>query len=52
MALDWGVAPLPMNTFYSNVRLGDQLTRFTFCLRREKLEEVAARLSRVRGAKC
>ena len=52
LARDWGVAPLPMNTFYSDRRLGDKLARFAFCLGRETLEEAARRLSRPRGMKC
>jgi N-succinyldiaminopimelate aminotransferase len=47
LARDFGVAPVPMDTFYLNQQYGERLARFTYCLRREILETAARRLARL-----
>jgi aspartate/methionine/tyrosine aminotransferase len=46
LAKDFGVAPIPMDTFYLNQRFGKHLARFTFSVSQEKLEIAAQRLSK------
>ena len=43
-----GVAAVPGSSFYSNPADGAQQVRFTFCKKRETLEEAARRLRRLR----
>jgi N-succinyldiaminopimelate aminotransferase len=45
----FGVAPIPMDHFYLHQHLGEQMVRFTFCLRPETLELAARRLVRLRS---
>jgi N-succinyldiaminopimelate aminotransferase len=47
LAEDFGVAPVPTDTFYLNQRHGRRIVRFTFCLRRETLETAARRLAKL-----
>jgi N-succinyldiaminopimelate aminotransferase len=47
LARSCGVAAVPMNTFYLNRHYGERIARFTFCLKRETLEEAALRLARL-----
>jgi N-succinyldiaminopimelate aminotransferase len=46
LARNWGVVPVPTDTFYLRPEHGERLARFTFCLRRETLETAARRLAR------
>jgi N-succinyldiaminopimelate aminotransferase len=48
LARDFGVAPLPMDTLYLNRHYGEQIARFTFCMRQETLATAAQRLARLR----
>jgi N-succinyldiaminopimelate aminotransferase len=50
MAKEFGVVPVPTDTFYLRKSSGARIARFTFCLRREILEAAAARLERLRIA--
>jgi len=47
LAKNFGVVPVPTDTFYLNENLGETLVRFTFCLRRERLETAASRLAKL-----
>jgi aspartate/methionine/tyrosine aminotransferase len=47
LARDFGVAPLPMDTFYLNQHFGERIARFTFCGRQDALETAAKRLARL-----
>jgi N-succinyldiaminopimelate aminotransferase len=42
-----GVVPVPTDTFYLNQHHGEEIVRFTFCLKRETLDEAAQRLARL-----
>jgi N-succinyldiaminopimelate aminotransferase len=44
-----GVAPIPTDTLYLRQHPGEQIVRFTFCLRRETLETAAKRLASVQA---
>lgn len=44
---DCGVTPIPMDSFYLHKQYGEQIARFTFCVRQETLEAVAKRLARL-----
>jgi N-succinyldiaminopimelate aminotransferase len=44
---EFGVAPIHMDTFYWNKRHGEQIARFTFCVRDELLETAACRLAKL-----
>jgi N-succinyldiaminopimelate aminotransferase len=44
LARNVGVVPAPTDTFYLHQSYGEQIVRFTFCLRREMLETAAKRL--------
>jgi N-succinyldiaminopimelate aminotransferase len=46
LAQNWGVVPVPTDTFYLTQGHGERLVRFTFCLRRETLELAVKRLAR------
>jgi N-succinyldiaminopimelate aminotransferase len=46
LARNWGVVPVPTDTFYLHPRHGERIVRFTFCQRRETLEAAAQRLAR------
>jgi N-succinyldiaminopimelate aminotransferase len=46
-ARNWGVAPIPMDTFYLNRHYGKQIARFSFCVRDEVLQQAAQRLARM-----
>jgi N-succinyldiaminopimelate aminotransferase len=50
LAKNFGVAPIPMDTFYLNQHYGERIVRFMFCLRQEMLETAAKRLVRLRSA--
>jgi aspartate/methionine/tyrosine aminotransferase len=50
LAKDFGVVPVPMDTFYLHQDQGERIARFTFCLRRETLETAAKRLAKLRLA--
>jgi N-succinyldiaminopimelate aminotransferase len=50
LAKNYGVVPLPMETFYLNRHHGERLARFTFCVRQETLHAVARRLANLRPA--
>jgi N-succinyldiaminopimelate aminotransferase len=50
LARTHGVVPVPTDTFYLNQHHGEQIVRFTFCLRREALERAAERLARLPAA--
>lgn len=50
LARDFGVTPVPMDTFYLNQHFGRHLVRFTFCLRREVLATAARRLVKLPAA--
>ncbi len=50
LAMNFGVAAVPMDTFYLNRQYGEQIVRFTFCLRRETLETAARRLAKLQPA--
>jgi N-succinyldiaminopimelate aminotransferase len=45
LARNCGVVPVPTDTFYLHQHYGEQIVRFTFCLRRETLETAARRLA-------
>jgi N-succinyldiaminopimelate aminotransferase len=47
LARNYGVAPIPMDTFYLNQRYGERIARFTFCVRPETLEAAALRLAKL-----
>jgi N-succinyldiaminopimelate aminotransferase len=47
LAREFGVAPIPMDTFYLNRRYGERIVRFAFCLRQEVLETAARRLAKM-----
>jgi N-succinyldiaminopimelate aminotransferase len=47
LARELGVVPVPTDTFYLHQNLGEQIVRFTFSVRREKLESAAERLARI-----
>ncbi len=50
LARDFGVVPVPTDTFYLNQRHGERVVRFTYCLRREALETAARRLGKLHAA--
>ena len=50
LAKDFGVVPVPTDTFYLHQNYGERIARFTFCLRRETLETAARRLAKLRIA--
>jgi aminotransferase len=50
LAKDIGVATVPGTSFYRDPKLGEHVTRFAFCKKRETLERAAERLAAV-GAK-
>jgi aspartate/methionine/tyrosine aminotransferase len=54
LAKNFGVAPMPMDTFYLHQHHGERIARFTFCLRPETLETAAKRLAQVhaKGVPC
>jgi aminotransferase len=45
LAKEIGVATVPGTSFYSNPRMGETVTRFAFCKKRETLERAAERLA-------
>src|SRR5215471_13928084 len=45
---NFGVAPLPTDTFYLNQAYGKRIVRFTFCLSLETLATAAKRLAKLR----
>jgi aspartate/methionine/tyrosine aminotransferase len=47
LARNFGVAPIPMDTFYFNQHYGQRIARFTFCVRKEILETAARRLAKL-----
>jgi N-succinyldiaminopimelate aminotransferase len=47
LAREMGVVPVPTDTFYIHQHLGEQIVRFTFSVRRGKLESAAERLARI-----
>jgi N-succinyldiaminopimelate aminotransferase len=47
LARNFGVAPIPMDTFYLNQHYGEWIARFTFCVRKEILETAARRLAKL-----
>jgi aspartate/methionine/tyrosine aminotransferase len=47
LARNFGVAPIPMDTFYLNQYHGERIARFTFCLRQETLATAATRLAKL-----
>jgi len=47
LAKNFGVAPIPMDTFYLNQHHGERIARFTFCVRQETLETAATRLAKL-----
>jgi N-succinyldiaminopimelate aminotransferase len=47
LARNFGVAPIPMHTFYLNRSYGERIVRFTFCMRQEVLETAARRLAKL-----
>jgi N-succinyldiaminopimelate aminotransferase len=47
LARDFGVVPVSTDTFYLSSHYGEQIVRFTFCLRRDKLEAAAQRLTKL-----
>jgi aspartate/methionine/tyrosine aminotransferase len=49
LARKFGVAPIPMDTFYLNQHYGEQIARFTFCVRQEMLEMAAKRLAKLQS---
>jgi N-succinyldiaminopimelate aminotransferase len=49
LARDFGVAPLPMDTFYLNRHYGERIARFTFCGRQDALETASKRLAKVQS---
>jgi N-succinyldiaminopimelate aminotransferase len=46
LARNWGVVPVPTDTFYLHRHHGERIVRFTFCQRRETLETAVQRLAR------
>ena len=50
LAKEIGVATVPGTSFYHEPKLGENVTRFAFCKKRETLERAAERLAGV-GAK-
>ena len=50
LASDFGVVPVPTDTFYDHEEYGERIARFTFCPRRQTLETAATRLARLRLA--
>jgi aspartate/methionine/tyrosine aminotransferase len=47
LARNFGVAPIPMDTFYLNQHHGERIARFTFSVRQETLDAAATRLARL-----
>jgi N-succinyldiaminopimelate aminotransferase len=47
LAREFGVVPIPLDTFYLNQHYGERIARFTFCLRPETLETAARRLAKL-----
>jgi aspartate/methionine/tyrosine aminotransferase len=47
LARDFGVAPIPMDTFYLNQCHGEQIVRFAFSVRQETLAKAATRLAKL-----
>ena len=47
LAKEVGVATVPGTSFYSDPKLGENVTRFAFCKKPETLEKAAERLSRL-----
>jgi N-succinyldiaminopimelate aminotransferase len=45
LARNWGVVPVPTDTFYLHPEHGERIVRFAFCLGRETLEMAARRLA-------
>jgi N-succinyldiaminopimelate aminotransferase len=50
LASKFGVAPIPMDTFYVNQIHGERIARFTFCVRPEMLHTAARRLAKLQTA--
>jgi aspartate/methionine/tyrosine aminotransferase len=48
LARNFGVAPIPMGTFYLNQHYGERIARFTFCVQKELLETAAGRLAKLK----
>ena len=48
LAERFGVAPVPMDTFYLHRHYGERIVRFAYCLRHEILETAARRLAKLR----
>jgi N-succinyldiaminopimelate aminotransferase len=51
LARNFGVAPIPMDTFYLNQHHGERIARFTFSVRQETLDAAAARLARLHSGR-
>ena len=49
LARNLGVVPVPTDTFYINQQYGEQIVRFTFCLKPELLATAAKRLGGLQG---
>jgi aminotransferase len=47
LAKDVGVATVPGTSFYHDPRLGETVTRFAFCKKKETLERAAERLAQL-----
>jgi N-succinyldiaminopimelate aminotransferase len=47
LARQCGVVAIPTDTFYLNRRCGEELVRFTFCVRRESIQTAAQRLAKL-----
>jgi N-succinyldiaminopimelate aminotransferase len=47
LARDFGVVPIPMDTFYLNEQYGEQIARFTFSVGQESLDTAARRLAKL-----
>jgi N-succinyldiaminopimelate aminotransferase len=50
LAREFGVVPVPTDTFYVHEEYGERIARFTFCPRWQTLETAARRLARLRNA--
>jgi N-succinyldiaminopimelate aminotransferase len=51
LARDFGVVPVPTDTFYLHPSYGERIARFTFCPRWEALETAARRLAKLPTAR-
>jgi aspartate/methionine/tyrosine aminotransferase len=47
LTMKFGVAPIPLDTFYLNQHHGERIARFTFSVRRELLELAGRRLAKL-----